>query len=42
MEISQKYTLEEIAGLASTSGFAPVSSCFDSKGWFLDAFWTAV
>lgn len=42
MEISQKYTLEEAGSLARVSGFAPVYSCSDSKGWFVDAFWKAV
>ncbi|GGH59953.1 dimethylhistidine N-methyltransferase [Filimonas zeae] len=41
MEISQKYTLNEVAMLAADSGFIPVSHCTDSKGWFVDACWVA-
>ncbi|RDV16521.1 L-histidine N(alpha)-methyltransferase [Pontibacter diazotrophicus] len=42
MEISQKYTLEEVDNLARETGFVPVYSCPDTKGWFVDAFWKAV
>jgi dimethylhistidine N-methyltransferase len=42
MEISQKYTLKEIDRLAGNSGFMPVHSCTDTKGWFVDAFWMVV
>jgi len=42
MEISQKYTLEEAGNLARVSGFTPVYSCSDTKGWYVDAFWKAV
>lgn len=39
MEISQKYSLPEIAQLAATSGFEPVTYFFDSKRWFTDCLW---
>lgn len=39
MEISQKYGLEEIHSLALASGFSPVKSFFDSRGWFADSLW---
>ena len=42
MEISQKYTLEEIETMAGEAGFAPIRDLSDSKGWFADAFWQAV
>jgi L-histidine N-alpha-methyltransferase len=42
MEISQKYSLKEVDKLAGASGFAPVSSCSDTKGWFTNAFWKVV
>lgn len=42
MEISQKYTLEEVDKLAGASGFTPVYSCSDAKRWFTDAFWKVV
>jgi L-histidine Nalpha-methyltransferase len=42
MEVSQKFTLQEIDELANGSGFKPVYRCSDSKGWFVDDFWKAV
>ncbi len=39
MEISQKYTEEEINELASRSGFKPAASFYDSKRWFADVLW---
>lgn len=42
MEVSQKYTLPEIDGLAQNAGFEPVYRCQDSKSWFVDDFWRAV
>jgi dimethylhistidine N-methyltransferase len=39
MEISQKYTLDEMAQMASQSGFRPVHTFLDSKKWFADALW---
>jgi L-histidine N-alpha-methyltransferase len=42
MEVSQKYTVSEIDGLALGSSFKPVYRCADKKGWFIDDFWRAV
>lgn len=42
MEVSQKYSLAETEKIASQSGFVPVHTCLDSKGWFADSFWKAV
>ncbi|HEV9037529.1 MAG TPA: L-histidine N(alpha)-methyltransferase [Puia sp.] len=39
MEISQKYTLEEIGLMAAHSGFSPVHTFFDQKNWFADVLW---
>ena len=39
MEISQKYSLEEIDKMASDAGFVPVERFFDSNNWFLDTVW---
>jgi L-histidine N-alpha-methyltransferase len=39
MEISQKYSLEEIDEMALNAGFSTVEHFFDSKRWFLDAVW---
>lgn len=39
MEISQKFSPEEIEELAAKSGFRVVANCYDSKKWFLDAIW---
>jgi dimethylhistidine N-methyltransferase len=39
MEISQKYSVDQINLLAAVSGFSPVRNFFDSKGWFVDALW---
>lgn len=42
MEISQKYSVEEIDELAVKSGFSTVEHFFDSKKWFLDTVWRVV
>lgn len=42
MEVSQKYTLNQIDELAMGSGFKPVDRFFDSKKWFVDALWECV
>lgn len=42
MEISQKYTIEQICELAKTAAFTPLNHFFDSKKWFVDAIWLAV
>jgi dimethylhistidine N-methyltransferase len=39
MEISQKYTVEEINELGSRSGFKPAEMFYDSKRWFADVLW---
>lgn len=39
MEISQKYSVDEINSIAVNSGFTPVEHFFDSKRWFLDTVW---
>ncbi|MBD1393901.1 L-histidine N(alpha)-methyltransferase [Mucilaginibacter sp. ZB1P21] len=42
MEISQKYTANQVSEMAERSGFKPVSQVFDNKNWFVDAIWMAV
>lgn len=42
MEISQKYSIEEIDRMADAAGFVPVERFFDSKNWFLDTVWRVV
>lgn len=42
MEISQKYSLQEIKTLATNSGFAVSGSLLDKKNWFVDSVWTAM
>jgi L-histidine N-alpha-methyltransferase len=42
MEISQKYSMEEIDRMAAAAGFMPVERFFDSKNWFLDTVWRVV
>jgi L-histidine N-alpha-methyltransferase len=37
MEISQKYTVEQVDQIAINAGFKPLDHLFDSKGWFIDA-----
>lgn len=39
MEISQKYSLEEILELANQTNFDVVETFFDSKRWFFDILW---
>jgi L-histidine N-alpha-methyltransferase len=41
MEISQKYTVEQINNMAKVAGFKPLNQVFDSKKWFVDAIWMA-
>lgn len=38
-ELSKKYTLDEISGLAAESGFAVEKNFFDSQGYFTDSLW---
>jgi L-histidine N-alpha-methyltransferase len=39
MEISQKYSMEEIYDLGNQANFEVVETFFDSKEWFLDMLW---
>ncbi len=38
-ELSKKYTLDEISGLAAESGFAVEENFLDSQGYFTDSLW---
>lgn len=42
MEISQKYTVEQVSQLGKQAAFATVTSFFDSNRWFIDTIWQAV
>lgn len=42
MEISQKYTLDQISKMAGKTGFTQVTDFFDSKKWYVDSVWQAV
>ena len=42
MEISQKYTVSQIARLAASAGFEVSEYFFDKKKYFVDALWKAV
>ena len=39
MEISAKYSVEQINEMAKLSGFKPVTYFYDSKKWFVDVLW---
>jgi dimethylhistidine N-methyltransferase len=39
MEVSQKYSSEEIDKMAVRTGFLPLEKISDSKKWFIDAIW---
>lgn len=39
MEISQKFSPEDIHDLARESGFVTVTELYDTKKWFMDAIW---
>lgn len=41
MEISQKFTPEQISEMAGEAGFEQASLFYDSKKWFTDAMWIA-
>lgn len=41
MEISQKFSFEQIQDLADKSGFKFIDQLFDSKKWFTDVIWSA-
>ncbi|SDH75561.1 L-histidine N(alpha)-methyltransferase [Mucilaginibacter gossypii] len=42
MEVSQKYSIEEIAVIAQRCGFRAGGYWIDSKGWFADVCWEVV
>ncbi|WP_017444018.1 L-histidine N(alpha)-methyltransferase [Gayadomonas joobiniege] len=42
MEVSQKYSPEDIDELAERSGFKTVSHCYDHKKWYMDAIWKVI
>lgn len=42
MEISQKYSIDQVDRLADQAFFKPVQRFYDSRGWFVDALWLAV
>lgn len=42
MEVSQKFSIEQIDELANRSGFRTLTNCVDSKGWFVDTIWEAI
>ena len=39
MEISQKYSMEEIDDLGASAGFQPLTFWKDSQSWFVDVLW---
>ena len=41
MEISQKYSEEDVNQLASTTGFSVIENIYDSKKWFTESIWMA-
>jgi L-histidine N-alpha-methyltransferase len=41
MEISQKFTIQQIDDMSAKASFKPVHHFFDSKKWFTDAIWLA-
>ena len=42
MEISTKYSIEQINNMAELCGFESVEHFYDSKQWFVDALWKCV
>lgn len=42
MEISQKYSQQQIAGLTSESGFEVRNAFYDTRDWFTDQIWVPV
>ena len=42
MEISQKYSIQEIEEMAKISGFKTVTHFYDHKKWFVDTVWQCV
>jgi uncharacterized SAM-dependent methyltransferase len=41
MEISQKFTIEQIDQMALTASFKAINHFFDAKKWFTDVIWQA-
>ncbi|OOQ58444.1 L-histidine N(alpha)-methyltransferase [Mucilaginibacter pedocola] len=41
MEISQKFTLQQVDDMGASAGFKPLHRFLDSKSWFVDAIWVA-
>ncbi|WP_299584487.1 L-histidine N(alpha)-methyltransferase [Mucilaginibacter sp.] len=41
MEISQKFTVEQVNQMAVKASFKPADHFFDSRKWFMDAIWVA-
>jgi L-histidine N-alpha-methyltransferase len=42
MEISQKFTLQQIDDMAVRTGFKPIARLMDSQQWFTDACWEVI
>jgi L-histidine Nalpha-methyltransferase len=42
MEISQKYTVDQVDHLADQASFETLQRFYDSRGWFVDTLWLAV
>ena len=42
MEVSHKFTRDEVLELGIKSGFETLGNYYDKKGWFLDTLWHAV
>lgn len=42
MEVSQKFSIEDINELAFASGFETINTIKDQKEWFADTFWKAI
>ncbi|MFC0516739.1 L-histidine N(alpha)-methyltransferase [Mucilaginibacter angelicae] len=42
MEISQKYTAQQVNQLGKQASFETAESFFDSRGWFMDTVWLAI
>ncbi|QQL48987.1 L-histidine N(alpha)-methyltransferase [Mucilaginibacter ginkgonis] len=39
MEVSQKYSVDEVKEMATKANFTSVTDFYDSRGWFLDTIW---
>lgn len=42
MEISQKYSIEQVSLLGDQASFKTIASFTDQKNWFVDAIWNAI